>query len=353
MLEKTFALILAGGSGERFWPLSRQERPKQLLKLFSDKTLLEETIARLDGVVPRENILVLTNTVQEKAVRENLDFLPAENIVAEPAKRDTAPAIALAAGWVAARDPEAVMMVLPADHLIKDVAGYREDLTTAVEAAREPGAIVTIGIQPTWACPGYGYIESGDAVGDRGGVRKVVSFREKPDPELAEDYVARGNFRWNAGMFFYRVQTMIDELKRQTDDLGAFSEKIAANRDDLPKIVEAEFPELTKISIDYAVIEGAQTVYMVESHFDWDDIGGWMSVAKYLRQDDNGNALNTALTALDSEDNILYNTTDSRIALLGVQDLIIIQTPDALLVCHKNEAEKIKQLVAKLPDDLT
>jgi mannose-1-phosphate guanylyltransferase len=354
MLEKTFALILAGGSGERFWPLSRQARPKQLLNLFGDKALIEETLDRLEGLVPRENILILTNEVQEKAVRDLLPDLPAENIVAEPAKRDTAPAIALAAGWVAARDPEAVMMVLPADHLIKDVEAFQGDLTTAVEAARQPGAIVTIGIKPTWACPGYGYIEyDPDTAATQ--AMPVKSFREKPSAETAEDYLRRGNFRWNAGMFFYRTATIIEELSRQTEDLGGFAEKVAEKGRDpqqLRELLGDDFPNLTKISIDFAVMEGARKVLMVESHFDWDDIGGWMSVARYLKEDDAGNRLKSALTALDSQDNVVYNTTGSRVALLGVHDMIIIQTDDALLVCNRHEAEKIKKLVAELPDEL-
>jgi mannose-1-phosphate guanylyltransferase len=205
MSQPIYALILAGGSGERFWPLSRRTRPKQLLQLVSEKTLLEETVSRLDGLVPPERILILTNVDQEASVRALLPDFPSANIVAEPAKRDTAAAVALGAGWVAARDHLATMVVLPADHVIKDTAAFQSTLGTAAAAAQETGALVTIGIKPTWACPGFGYVEQGEpvrlqsAAKDAPEVRRVVRFREKPNAELAESFVRKGNFRWNAG----------------------------------------------------------------------------------------------------------------------------------------------------------
>ena len=195
-----YALILAGGSGERFWPLSRRARPKQLLRLVSEKTLLEETLARLEGFIPRERILILTNTEQESAVRKLLGNLPKENILAEPAKRDTAAAIALGTGWVAVRDHAAIMVVLPADHIITNRSVFQETLALAADAAEETSELVTIGIKPTWACPGFGYIEHGKPIRlrkrpDNEAIRRVVRFREKPNTELAESFLRRGNFR--------------------------------------------------------------------------------------------------------------------------------------------------------------
>src|SRR5450631_1900937 len=189
MSNPIYALILAGGSGERFWPLSRRARPKQLLRLVAEETLLEQTVARLDGLIPRERLLILTNVEQEAAVRALLPNLPKENILAEPDKRDTAAAVALGTGWVAVRDHAATMIVLPADHVIKDTAAFKKTLGTAAAAAQESGALVTIGIKPTWACPGFGYIEQGDAVrlrsvGAEGAVHHVVRFREKPNADL-------------------------------------------------------------------------------------------------------------------------------------------------------------------------
>src|SRR5437763_9059757 len=208
MPNSRYALILAGGSGERFWPLSRKARPKQLLRLIAQQTLLEQAVDRLQGLVPPERLLILTNVDQEAAVRELLPRMPKENIVAEPAKRDTAAAVALGAGWVAARDHAATMIVLPADHIINDTVAFQKTLTVAAAAAEESGALVTIGIKPTWACPGYGYIEQGEAVrlrsvGDENGVHRVVRFREKHNADLAESFLRKGNFRWNAGLFVW------------------------------------------------------------------------------------------------------------------------------------------------------
>lgn len=351
-----YVLILAGGSGERFWPLSRKARPKQLLSLFGGDTLLESTLSRLDGLVPAENILILTNADQEAAVRGLAVHLPAENIVAEPAKRDTAAAIALGVGWVAARDTEATMIVLPADHLIKDTAGFQKTLTTAVAAARQTGELVTIGIQPTWACPGFGYIECGGAQALReisGGpaVHEVRSFREKPDAELAEQFLRQGNFRWNAGMFIWTIPAILSALRRHAPELGSFVTRLHSG-EDFAKMLSVVFPTLPKISIDYAVMEKAARVLMVESAFDWDDVGSWTAVAKYLADQGAGNVGNCEVSTLDSSGSIVFSSQKRRIALLGVNDLIIVDTPDALLVCSRHEAERIKHLIAKVPPEL-
>ena len=356
MSSSLYVLILAGGSGERFWPLSRKSRPKQLLSLFGGETLLESTLRRLDGLVPPQNILILTNADQEAAVRELAKELPAENIVAEPAKRDTAAAIALGVGWVASRATEATMIVLPADHLIKDTAGFQKTLMTAVAAARQTGELVTIGIQPTWACPGFGYIECAGTLALRdtaGGpaVHDVKSFREKPDVDLAEQFLKQGNFRWNAGMFIWTIPAILSALRTHAPELGTFVTRLHSG-EDFAKMLAEEFPKLPKISIDYAVMEKAGRVLMVESAFDWDDVGSWTAVAKYLADQGAGNVGNCDLSALDSSGSIVFSSQKRRIALLGVNDLIVVDTPDALLVCSRHEAERIKHLVAKVPPEL-
>jgi mannose-1-phosphate guanylyltransferase len=352
-----YVLILAGGSGERFWPLSRRNRPKQLLSLFSTTTLLEETLARLEGLVERDNVLILTNQEQEAAVRALAAGLPPGNIVAEPAKRDTAAAIALGAGWVSLRDPGATMIVLPADHLIQDRAAFQATLRTAVAAARETGELVTIGIKPTWACPGFGYIEQGARVKleDKAGgqaVYEVVKFREKPNAELAEQFLKQGNFRWNAGMFIWPLCAILAALQRHAAPLASFVEALHAGGD-FATTVAGRFPALPKISIDYAIMEKADRVLVVEAGFDWDDIGSWTAIAKYLRHDADKNAANTErLTTQDATGNIVFTTRPGQVALMGVRDLIVVQTDDALLVAHRSEAEKIKQLVGKVPPEL-
>ena len=351
-----YVLILAGGSGERFWPLSRKSKPKQLLSLFSDETLLEATIRRLEGLVPEEQILILTNADQESSVRALCPSLPPENIIAETAKRDTAAAIALGTGWIARRSPDATMIVLPADHVIRDTAGFQRTLRVAVAAAEETGELVTIGIKPTWPCPGFGYIEQGGRVQLKDGpeepaVYDVVRFREKPNAELAESFLAQGHFRWNAGMFIWTVHSILGAFNRYAPELGEFISRLHGG-DDLAGLLREAFPTLPKISIDYAIMEKAGRVLVVESAFDWDDVGGWTAVAKYLTSDAHGNQGNCTLKTLESGNNIVFSKSARTIALLGVNDLIVVETPDALLVCNRHEAEKIKQLVGMVPPEL-
>src|ERR1700719_2703810 len=289
MANSIYALILAGGSGERFWPLSRRNRPKQLLRLVSEHTLLEETVARLDGLVPLDRILILTNVEQEKAVRDLFKKFPKENIVAEPAKRDTAAAVALGAGWVAARDHAATMLALPADHVIADRAAFQETMKTAASAAQETGALVTIGIIPTWACPGFGYIEQGEPVRLRENgkiaVHRVIRFREKPNVDLAESFLRKGNFRWNAGMFVWSVPTVLSEFNRHSPELADFISQIRAPGK-FDKVLAERFSKLPRISFDYAIMEKADRVLVVEATFDWDDVGSWVAVSRYFKNDD-------------------------------------------------------------------
>ncbi len=356
MSNPIYALILAGGSGERFWPVSRRSRPKQLLRLVSEKTLLEETVERLEDLISPERILVLTNVEQEAPVRKLLASLPHENIIAEPDKRDTAAAVALGTGWIASRDRAATMLVLPADHLIKDGVAFRKTLSLAADAAEETGELVTIGIKPTWACPGYGYIEQGKAVQlksqpNETAVHRVLRFREKPNVDLAESFLRKGNFRWNAGMFVWSVPTVLSEFNRHAPELGHFISQLrAAGKFD--KVLHEKFAHLPRISFDYAIMEKAERVLVVEAGFDWDDIGSWRAVANYFKKDEHENAANCAITALDSSNNIVFDQDGVTIALLGVQDLIVVRTPDAILVCHRHHAEKIKNLIGKLPPAL-
>jgi mannose-1-phosphate guanylyltransferase len=355
--EKTYALILAGGSGTRFWPLSRDARPKQLLDLFGKGTLLEQTIHRLDGLVPPENILILTNALQVEAVRKTASMIPAENIFAEPAKRDTGPAVALGIGLVAARDPEAVMMVLPADHLIEDAGAFRAVMADALATAATSDGLVTIGIQPTWPCPSYGYIERGEVAMIPGlhathAPFEVKCFREKPNPELAEQFLRQGGFSWNAGMFVWSLPVVTSQLARHAPELESFIQDLRASKD-LHQTIATAFPALTARSIDYVLMEKADRVLNIEATFDWNDVGSWVSISQYFPSYGQDNRANQQISEIDSENNIVFNSRpSSRIALLGVDDLIIVQTEDALLVANRHQADAIKSLSSILPPEL-
>lgn len=358
-----YALVLAGGSGERFWPMSRRARPKQLLNIFSNETLLEGTLRRLQGVVSDERIFVLTNDEQEAAIRALLPQIPAENIVAEPAKGDTAAAIALGVGLIARRDPSATMIVLPADQLIQDVERFQETLRTAAVAAEQTEHLVTIGIKPTWPCTFFGYIEEGRQVTVAGleptapKVREVLRFREKPATELAESFLRDGNFRWNAGMFIWTVPSIVREFGRLVPQLAEFIARLHGTTD-LQEVLRENFATLPKVSIDYAVMERTSQILVVEAEFDWDDVGNWIAASKYWPHDDHGNAANVAVTAVDATNNIIFSDPSLthvhgapplQVGLVGVDDIIVVQTRDAILVCNRHEADKIKHLVAKLP----
>jgi mannose-1-phosphate guanylyltransferase len=355
--ENTYALILAGGSGTRFWPLSRNAKPKQLLDLFGTGTLLEQTILRLEGIVPFENIFILTNDLQAEAVRAIASMLPVENIFAEPAKRDTAPAVALGIGLVAARNPEAVMMVLPSDQLIQDVTAYQSVMRDALAAAEKSDGLVTIGIRPTWPCPSYGYIERGE-LAEIAGLTcanppvEVKRFREKPDTVLAEQFLAQGNFSWNAGMFVWSLPTVIHQLTKHAPQLADFISELGT-APDLAATVADRFPGLTPTSIDYALMENADRVLNIEATFDWDDVGSWISIAKYLEKYGDENRANEPVSEIESRNNIIFNARPgTRVALLGVDDLIVVQTGDALLIANRHQADSIKKLSDMLPKEL-
>lgn len=349
-----YALILAGGSGTRFWPLSRNAKPKQLLDLFGQGTMLRQAIARLKGIVPAENIFILTNHLQEAEVRRQAAELPAQNIVAEPARRDTAPAVALGVGLVAARNPQASMIVIPSDSLITDTPAFQSLAGEALDLADREQALITIGIKPTWPCPGYGYIERAGKLQDPAlthNCYEVVRFREKPDTATAQQYLQSGNFSWNAGMFIWNVAHVRAQLAAHAPELAGFIDRLTAAAD-TPRFITREFPALTPISIDFALLEKADRVLNFEATFDWDDVGSWISVGKYLPDKGEANVANGPLESVSASNNIVFTDSGKQVALVGVDDLIVVDTGDALLVARRSQADAIKNVVVKLPENL-
>jgi len=347
---KTYACIMAGGSGERFWPLSRIARPKHLVPLLSETTLLEETVRRVEQALPSENIFVLTNAAQIEGCRAVLPRLKPSQFIAEPAKRDTAPACALGTALVRAIAPEAVAVFLPADALIHDAATFAQQLKQACELAAAHDTIVTFGIRPAHASTRFGYLEASAALPESHVTHpffQVKRFVEKPDATHAEAYLKSGDYFWNAGIFLWKTGTFLREAKRSQPELARFIEDFPKENTDA--YIAANFPALPKISVDYAIMEKAERVVVAEARFDWDDMGSWTALPAHLPVDAHGNTLRGAVTVHDSHNNIAISSK-RLIALCGVRDLIVIETDDAILVCHRNAAEGIKHLQPKLPD---
>lgn len=352
MSHPIFAFVMAGGSGERFWPMSRRSTPKHLLKLFSDQTLLETTVHRLEGVVPLENIFILTNEAQIKATRAAVPFLPVLNIIAEPAKRDTAPACALATAIARSLHPEAICVVLPADAMIHDVAKFRARLADAIEAS-ESGAIVTLGIPPTFPATGYGYLQIAENLtpSSRGGrFHPLKRFVEKPDLEKATSYLRDGTFFWNAGIFVWKAATFLDEARHQAPALADFIESLGSF-EALPNLLSDRFAALPKISVDYAIMENARHIATVIADFDWDDVGAWTALPAHIPPDAEGNSTRGEVVRHASRNNIAISN-GRLIALCGVRNLVVVETPEAILVCDRDSVQQVKELQPHLPENL-
>jgi len=334
---------MAGGSGERFWPFSRIARPKHLVPLLSERTLLEETVSRVEQALLSSHIFILTNPAQIEGCRTVLPHLKPHQFVAEPAKRDTAPACAFGTALVRNIDPDAVVAFLASDALIKDSATFAQQLKQASELAAKHDTIVTFGIRPNLASTRFGYLEAGSALPESTAgcpFFNVKKFVEKPDTATAETYLRSGHYFWNTGTF-------LREAKRSQPVLAKFIEKFPKKSWD--DYLAKEFPVLPKISVDYAIMEKAERVAMAEARFDWDDVGGWTALPAHLPSDAQGNTSKGHVVMHDSHNNIALSKK-RLIALCGVRDLIVVETEDAILVCHRDAAEQIKHLQPHLPD---
>lgn len=358
MMPELFVVIIAGGRGERFWPQSRTHRPKHLLPIVGKTPLLAQTLQRVRPLVPARNTFVITSAPQERAVREICARLklPAKNIVAEPVGRDTAPAVGLAAMLVAQRDPEGVFAVLPADHVIKDESAYRRDLVAAFTAAETEPIIVTIGITPAFPATGYGYIKTTQTqlrVNDRL-ISRADAFVEKPNEDTAKKYLADGRYLWNAGMFIWRASVVLDGLQQFVPDLYAGLAPIRAaliQGRPIGPALKKVYPKLTKISIDYALLENFPNVWVLPASFDWDDVGEWPAVARHHPADAQGNVGLGRTVVEQGRNNIVISDGQHLVAVVGADDLIVVHTADATLVCPKNRAQDLKLLLKRLAAD--
>jgi mannose-1-phosphate guanylyltransferase/mannose-6-phosphate isomerase len=336
------ALILAGGSGTRFWPLSRKTRPKQLLALEGERTLLRDTVERLRPLIAPEDVWICTTRTLEDQVRRELPEVPAGQILLEPEGRNTAPAI----GWSVRSMPEdarrGVIAVLPADHRMGDPAAFRETLERAARVVEREDRVMTLGVNPRWAETGYGYLELDPEPGPEG-ARRVRRFVEKPTPENAARFVASGDYLWNAGIFVFRGTTLLEILGRLQPELARGLEEIAA----APERVDELYSRLPSDSIDYAVMEKLDSILTLPLDCEWSDLGSWEALTEVLLKDGQGNASRGDTLALDAAGNLLFSDAGTIVAL-GVQDLVVVRTGDAVLVCPKSRSQEVKRIVSEL-----
>lgn len=359
-----YVIIMAGGRGERFWPVSREKTPKQLITLLGKRSFLQQAVDRVLPLVPLKNIIIITNATQAPTVQKQLPKLPKANIIAEPVGRDTCAAVTLGAAIVGSRSTTATMAVLPADHVIPDEKKFQQVLSDCFDLASRGQAIVTIGIKPTEPATGYGYIQVGQPLPPPHGIKKyktafekVERFVEKPNFETALEYVNSGHYRWNAGMFIWSFVTITEALqKHQPEMLEACHRWFDAAKSPakLNRVLAKEYPAIKKISIDFALMEKAHNVVVADGSFAWDDLGAWPALAHHVKPDAEGNCAVANFIHVDAARNIVYDArTKNRtpICIVGLRDSIVVQTDDATLVAHKSQAQKIKELVKKLAED--
>lgn len=355
-----YAVIPAGGSGTRLWPLSRANNPKFLHRFADDeRSLLQATVDRVSSLASPEHTMIVTGAAHVEAVGKQLPMLPTENLVVEPVPRDSAPAIGLAAAIIAQRDPTAIMGSFAADHQVRDAGAFVEAVRTAIAAA-DQGHLVTIGLNPTRAETGYGYIQQGERRTD--GVCAVRAFKEKPSATLAEQYLASGDYLWNASMFVWRVDVILAEIERQLPELHRGLRQIAADwsAPSQNETVARIWPTLPKISIDYAVMEKAAArgrVVTVPASIDWTDVGDWRTLGELTPAIEDGNAVintddnNGEVVLIDTNDSVIVPAAKRLVSLIGLNGVIVVDTPDALLVCARDRAQDVKKVMDRLSAD--
>ena len=343
------AVVMAGGAGTRFWPLSRMAIPKQLLSFGGDRSLIQQAIDRLDSLVPVDNISVITNQSLVSAIEDQLPALSSKSIIGEPAKRDTAPCIGLAAGLIAAEDPDATMIVMPSDHIIQPVEAFHEAVTKAHKLVeQDPSRLITFGITPDRPAESYGYIQRGESVNSD--VFRVEQFKEKPVIDTAKQYLDEGGYYWNSGIFVWKARAILEALEQYQPDMILRINRIVQQRGeaDFHDVIKREFTAIEGISIDYAVMEHHANVLVIEAPFEWDDIGSWQALSRLFPTDANNNTVVGKHVGIQTTNSIIQSSKDHLVATIGVSDLIIVHTEDATLVANKQEEESVRKLVRLL-----
>ncbi|HCY77395.1 MAG TPA: mannose-1-phosphate guanylyltransferase [Ignavibacteriales bacterium] len=342
---KLFAVIMAGGVGSRFWPRSKKKTPKQLLKIFGDQTMIQATVNRLTGLVDKENIYVITNELQRPEVVNQLPEVPLENIIEEPFGRNTAACIGLASVIIKAKEPDAITIVLPADHIIKDEEKFKHTLLNAARYANDSRGLVTIGITPTRPETGYGYIQINDKqVAEN--IFPVYTFAEKPNYATAVRFVESGDFLWNSGMFIWRTDVILDEIKNLMPDLyeGLVSIEKSLTSSNFKEELKSVYAQLKKISIDYGIMEKSSKVFLTKGSFNWSDVGSWEEVYQLSEKNENGNATVGKVYTNMVNDSYVYSP-DKITAVIGVDNLIVIHHEDTVLICRRDKAQNVKEIV--------
>jgi mannose-1-phosphate guanylyltransferase len=351
------AVIMAGGSGTRFWPVSRKRQPKQLLPITGAKAMLAETVDRLDGLIPPERTWVVTHALQADGVRKICPGLPADNILIEPCARNTAACIGLAAALIQKKDPSATLAVLPADHLIAPARDFRTSLEAGAEIASEEGVLVTFGVPPTYPATGYGYIQRGESVGDFHGLQafEVRSFKEKPNETKAEEFLADGNYAWNSGIFVWRADSILNAIERHMPQLRKGLQTIQDAGDSLAEVIEDIYPTLKSVPVDIGILERADKVRVLETPYHWSDVGSWKALFDESKKDENNNAGvfpdGGQLLAEKSTGILAYSGTPQTIAVLGLDDVVVVHTKDAILVARRDASEDVKKIVDALKEN--
>ena len=348
-----YAVIMAGGSGTRLWPRSRRKKPKQLLDIVSNKTMIQETVERLSKLVDHDRIIVVVGEMHFRDINQQLAMVPTENIIVEPEGKNTAPCIGLAAVHLRAREKDAVMITLPSDHLIKNVGRFRKVIKAAAAVAEKRSSLVTIGIEPTFPETGYGYIQIGKKVESAQGedVHKVVAFREKPTLAVAKKFLKSGDYMWNSGMFVWKASTILDQIKKHLPQLHKGLMKIEASigKSAEGKVLEKVYGSIEAESIDFGVMEKAKEVMLLKGDFGWNDIGSWAAMEQLWPKDRDGNFLDADVVSIESSGNIIHSTK-KLVTVIGLKDIVIIETEDALLVCAKDRAPDVRRAVEELKE---